>query len=562
MVLLPSRAIVKYELVSTLRTLRSFAFVVAFVGALFLVSVYSWPQGTMNPDAARHASWQFVRAVTWTLFWVCLLFVPAYAAGAVVGEKERGSFDMLRVTLIQTSGIIAGKFINAVGFFGLLFVALLPVFSTVLFLVGVDPMEIAMAYVLIFAMASACAMVGILSSTIFEHGFAAIAGAYVGVLALMLGPALIVLFVLMFLGVFGSRGAIDQALGISAMIASPFYTLAAIVSANGIPWVVFILSMVYHALFIGVCYAATLKMLRRPPRAVHVPAWKPIDNEAILKRRRDEWPYYLIDPMRRKKPIEDGRNPMLARELRFGLISRGTIWIRVFYGAFFAYFMLGVAVTFERTSFEDTRVWLLAQIFVTVAVAPSLVANALTKEYELGNIDMLRMTLLQPRDIVMGKGLAGFMAVIPMVAAACCSAVPLLLWGMSNVDVMFMGYVTLLVCALVSVSLGLTASLVARRTTPALIIGYVLNLLVFGGFSYASQLVFHGSLFLRRDETLDPAVAMLSPIRAFFDYANNWAQRGVPPVEWITSMLLFVFVGIGLTFIALAAFARYRMRDV
>lgn len=560
MVLFPSRAIVKYELVSTLRTIKSFVFVLAFVGALFLVSVYSWPEDQMNPHYARMASWQFVRAVTWTLFWVCLLFVPAYAAGAIVGEKERGSFDMLRITLIHNSGIIAGKFINAVGFFGLLFVALLPVFSTVLFLVGVDTREIIMAYGLIFATASACAMVGILSSTLFERGFAAVAGAYVGVLALMLGPALIVLFVLLVLGVFGSRNAIDDALAISAMIASPFYTLRALVSSQGMPAFAFVLSMVYHALFIGVCYVMTLRVLRRPPRAVRVPAWKPIDSEAALKRRREEWPFYLIDPMRRKKPIEDGRNPMLVRELRFGLISRGTLWIRMFYGAFFAYFMLGVAVTFERTSFEDTRVWLLAQIFVTVAVAPSLVANALTKEYELGNIDMLRMTLLRPRDIVMGKGLAGFMAVIPMVGAACCSALPLLSWDMSNIDVMIMGYVTLFVCALVSVSLGLTASLIARRTTSALIMGYVLNLIVFAGISFVSQLLLHGSLFVNNRP--DPAVAMLSPIRSFFEYAGSWAESGAPPAEWMTSMALFTLVGIGLTYVALAAFARFRMQDV
>ena len=552
----------KYELVSTLRTFRSFAFIVAIVAILLLVSVYSWPQGIMDPKAASDASWQCVRAITWTLFWVCLLFVPAYAAGAIVGEKERGSFDMLRMTLIQTSGIIAGKFVNAVGFFALLFVSLLPVFATVLFLVGVDVVEIGMAYMLIFAMASACAMVGILSSTIFDQGLAAIAGAYVGVLALMLGPALIVLFVLLFLGIFGSRGAIEQALSISATIASPFYTLASIVSAGGISRLVFGLSMAYHAIFIGACYIVTLKMLRRPPRPVRVPAWRPIDSEALLKRRRNEWPYYLIDPMRRKKPIEDGRNPMLVRELRYGLISRGTIWVRVFYGAFFAYFMLGVAVTFERTSFEDTRTWLLAQILVTVAVAPSLVANALTKEYELGNIDMLRMTLLAPRDIVMGKGLSGLMAVMPMVGAACCSALPLILWGMSNVDVMAMGYVTLLVCAMVSVSLGLAASLVARRTTPALIISYVLNALVFGGVSYLAQFAIHGTLLLGKNEHLDPAVVMLSPIRAFFVFADNWAKTSVPPVEWIVSMVLFALLGTMLAYAALAAFARYRMRDV
>ncbi len=559
----------KYELVSTLRTLRSFLFVVGFVGVLLVVALFSWPVGNLNPLEASSASWNFVRAVTWTLFWVCLLFVPAYAAGAIVGEKDRGSFDMLRMTLIQTSGIIAGKFTNAVGFFLLLFIALLPIFATVLFLIGVDAAEIARAYLLIFAMASACAMVGIMSSTMLDNAFAAIAGAYVGVLGLMLGPALVVLFVMLFMGLFAPQGWVGQALEFSAQVGCPFYTLNAIVN-GGIHPFIFVLSMVYHAVFIGICYFITLKTLQRPPRPVRVPSWKPIDSEQMLKRRRDQWPYYLIDPMRRKKPIEDGRNTMLVRELRYGLISRGTIWIRVFYGAFFAYFMLGVAVTFERTSFEDTRVWLMAQILVTVAVTPALVANALTKEYELGNIDMLRMTLLQPRDIVLGKGLAGLMAMVPMVGAACASAIPLVMWGMRDWTVMAMGYVTLINCAVVSLSLGLAASLVARRTTSALIISYVLNIIVFGGISYVAQLMFSNpdtalnAVRGVQSSTLpaDIGIIVLSPIRAFYQLARYSSDSGSPPTAWALSMVLFGLLGIGLTWGALAGFARYRMRDV
>jgi ABC-type transport system involved in multi-copper enzyme maturation permease subunit len=561
-VVFPSRAIIKYELVSTLRTVRSFLFVLAFVGVLLTVAVYSWPEGSRNPRDAGVASWEFVRVVTRTLFWVSLIFVPAYAAGAIVGEKERGSFDMLRLTLIRTSGIILGKLVNAAGFFLLLFASLLPVFATVLFLVGVDLYELGMACGLILATATACAMVGILSSTMFDKGIIAIAGAYVGVLALMLGPVLVSLLALLFVGLFAIRSSIGQTLQFSLMIGSPPYTLEAITHQQVSPFV-FSLSMLYHAVFIGACYWLTLRVLRRPPRPVKVPAWKPIDSDRLLKQRRQEWPYYLIDPMRRKKPIEDGRNPMLVRELRYGLISHGTIWIRVFYSALLVYFLLGIAITFERTSFEDTRTWLMAQIILTVAVAPALVANALTKEYELGNIDMLRMTLLKSDDIIWGKAMAGLMAVMPLVAAAFLSAVPLMLWGLRDLHVVLMGYVTLAVCALVSLSLGLAASLVAKRTTPALIMSYALNIFVFGGLTYLAQFLYHGKLLLPRGSQIDPLVAMLSPIRAFYQFSQTLrGSDGGPDLSWLLSMFLFTLLGLALTYGSLRGFERFRMRDV
>ena len=74
---------------------------------------------------------------------------------------------------------------------------------------------------------------------------------------------------------------------------------------------------------------------------------------------------------------------------------------------------------------DAMRDWILFQNYVTVLLAPALMANALTKEMELGNLDMLRMTLLRPRDITLGKLAAGAMALFPVRAKLLQAAIAL-----------------------------------------------------------------------------------------------------------------------------------------
>ena len=101
---------------------------------------------------------------------------------------------------------------------------------------------------------------------------------------------------------------------------------------------------------------------------------------------------------------------------------------------------------------------------------------------------MLRMTLLQPRDIILGKLFAGAMALAPVVAAAVVSCIPVVLLGVDTRGVLMIGYGTLLLCALISLSIGLFASLVSKRTTTALVVSYVLGVAAFGGVTFALNL--------------------------------------------------------------------------
>ena len=54
---------------------------------------------------------------------MALLVVPAFTAGAVAGERERHTFELLYTTPLSPFSIVAGKVIASTGYLLLLLVA-------------------------------------------------------------------------------------------------------------------------------------------------------------------------------------------------------------------------------------------------------------------------------------------------------------------------------------------------------------------------------------------------------------------------------------------------------
>lgn len=121
-------------------------------------------------------------------------------------------------------------------------------------------------------------------------------------------------------------------------------------------------------------YAIAVKRVNRVSEPLHVASEKPIDNQAVLRARRSQFPY-LIDPLRRKAEISDKQNAMVVREIRWGLFSRGTWMVRIFYVTFivFIFPMLGACMARE----SETRMSIICMQMVMVTLAaPVLVGSA------------------------------------------------------------------------------------------------------------------------------------------------------------------------------------------
>ncbi|MEK7793691.1 MAG: hypothetical protein AAB353_04135, partial [Candidatus Hydrogenedentota bacterium] len=185
----PSWALVRRELLSTLRGVRALAALLVFAVAVSFYAVALWPGGlNFSPQEYGRVSRLVVQGICFGLMAGCLLFVPAYAATAIVAERERATFDFLSLTLIRPSGIVAAKLLNALGLFLLLLVGLLPVLSIAFFLVGVDLFEIAQALLIIVGTAGVCASIGLYASARFRKSMSAIMAAYIGLIFYLFAP--------------------------------------------------------------------------------------------------------------------------------------------------------------------------------------------------------------------------------------------------------------------------------------------------------------------------------------------------------------------------------------
>lgn len=564
---IPSFALVRRELLATLRGNRAVYLVAASLLAFSVLAVANWPVGETDMSSAVYYANQLAMVTLSALFIGSLLIVPAFSSGAIVLEREQESFDMLSLTLIRPSGIILGKLLNAVGFYFLLFIACIPVASTPLFLAGVELEQVVGAGVVILFTTVAAAMVGILSSTFFRSSFVAIGGAYVGTFLFLFGPIFVVFITLMVFTGFGFYGSVGYWLERTFTVISPVGTVVAVMS-NRLQYDDYTLALLYQVFVIVVAFRLTRRRLMRPLPPRKVDTEKPIDDSAVLAARRKSFPFYLIDPLKRKKYVEDDRNPMLVREIRWGLFNRGSLIVRVTYVAFGVYFFSGAIAMFGGGAFENMAAWMIAQMVVTVLIAPGLVSNSLTKEYELGNVDMLRMTLLDGRQIVLGKLYAAFVGVTPVVCAAVLSAVPILLyvqdreWGLLTV-----GYITIVACAVMSVSLAMCSSLFTKRTNVALTLSYFVNGFFFAGLPLISWWAwdyFFGVALAGTegaiDQTLDAGSILLfsSPIFAF---GMTMGGDEISLTYWLRSLIGTLAFSAGLVVFSVVFFTRRRMRD-
>ncbi len=106
------------------------------------------------------------------------LFAPALAAGAISGERERQTFDVLLVSRLSAVGIVWGKLVASVAFMLLLILAALPLFAAVFLFGGIDFEQFAITQILTVTTAVSIAAVSLLMSAAFARTLTSTVAAY------------------------------------------------------------------------------------------------------------------------------------------------------------------------------------------------------------------------------------------------------------------------------------------------------------------------------------------------------------------------------------------------
>ncbi len=158
------------------------------IGAITLLiyAVFANSASMNDPNTARSIGKAiFFTVMTAALVQVCFLS-PSLTAGAIVGEKERQTYDLLLASLLSPAQIVTGKLVSAIAFALLLIMASLPIAGLALIFGGVTAQEVLIGVVGLLVTAVSYAEIGLFWSTVMHSTLGATVMAQGTVIAILL----------------------------------------------------------------------------------------------------------------------------------------------------------------------------------------------------------------------------------------------------------------------------------------------------------------------------------------------------------------------------------------
>jgi ABC-2 type transport system permease protein len=123
------------------------------------------------------------------LFMVCAI-TPAVTSGAISGEREKLTYEMLQSTPLSTASILWGKLVSALSYVFLLLFAAVPMASLVFIFGGVAPRDMVKALLMLVFLAVSFGVLGLFMSALFGRTGRATVASFLVVLGLMFVPLL------------------------------------------------------------------------------------------------------------------------------------------------------------------------------------------------------------------------------------------------------------------------------------------------------------------------------------------------------------------------------------
>lgn len=178
------------ELRERMRGARAFAVITVYLGLMSAFSVllyvaYSpFNRGVSSSVTGELGRILFAGVVGIEL--VLIIFIaPAFTAGAVTGERERKTYDLLQITLLPRPSFIIGKLESALGYILLLLLAAIPLQSIAFLFGGVSETELILSFVILIITAISLGTIGLFFSTLAERTLTASVRSYTFAFALI-----------------------------------------------------------------------------------------------------------------------------------------------------------------------------------------------------------------------------------------------------------------------------------------------------------------------------------------------------------------------------------------
>jgi ABC-type transport system involved in multi-copper enzyme maturation permease subunit len=498
--------ILQRELIVNLRTKRSFLLLFAYVAFLGLLVYAAWPSEQRLDLSQSDKAKPLVNLLFLGQYLLMSLMAPSFAAGAITGEKERLSYEMLVASPVRPGAIVLGKLAASLCPLAELMFCSLPIVMLCLPLGGVSFYEVAAAY---FAMILSVALFGMVSlwcSSFFSRTPASLLVSYMLILPLALGGVLIWL-------------SLEQ-LGEARL------------------WVIFTVVPLACLSVGALLWADTCRRLMKPPElgseGKQVIDLETEAEEAVgLYIKRDEFPDRLFAPPKRTTFLPDDANPIYDKEIRSEIFSQGTLMLRLVIQISMLVALPVMAMCLYVK--QHLAPWYMSYVLLfNMLVGPVFSAGSITSERERQTLDLLLTTLITPWQMLWGKLLSGLRVSSVLtsflmwpVLLAC--VMPLDYWR--NLPTMLGYFLVVGGTCLTTAMTALFCSTLFQRSATSLMAAYLVILTLFLGPVAADEFV---SYFIPTSPAAEVVqVAQLtSPFAAVFNLPLSVSdQPNAPPVR-------------------------------
>lgn len=411
--MLLNNPIFKREFISAARSSRTVFFVMLYICSLAFVLLAMWPGGGVLSVVSESGKRIFELFFSVNLT-VLILLVPAFSATSITQERESETYSALSMTLLTPLEIMAGKLASSVLLLLILIFMSMPIAAITALTGGISLGFLAKVMLLLVVTAVSYGLLGLACSSFCRKNSTAILANYV-LIVLFAGatwlPNALLGNIIGFKSILQAFRSVSPYDAMFYLLNPDTYNLSlSVISANSIisPFNIFILSSLLISV---VSFMIFFGRILKPPAKFAKTQQKYADAKTALKRKLT-WPFYLIDPLKRKKPIGRFSNPVYVAELRNKLFSNPKLLVRAISAILILSLVMLVLVAMQvGEKISPERVWAAAIIFqigIVALLTPALSSGLITDEISNNTLTDLRMTPITPLTFILGKLKATF----------------------------------------------------------------------------------------------------------------------------------------------------------
>ena len=188
--------ILAFSATRRMRSFKTMLIVIAYMAAMLLIALvilnpFMSDQIVLSSLGRSPAAYLILIAVQ---FGLLILIAPAMTSGAIAGERERQTLDLLLVTNTRSFRILIGKVLESFAVLALLIACGLPVMCLCLLTGGVSLGQILIGELFLLAEAFACVSIGVFCSALFRSTVVSAVMSYIFILVIGAVTALPFLF--------------------------------------------------------------------------------------------------------------------------------------------------------------------------------------------------------------------------------------------------------------------------------------------------------------------------------------------------------------------------------